>query len=98
MARTTKKKAASSDSAPQADEPQSIDAMLDGLEGVVAELESGELPLEDALKRFEEGVRLARRGEQALGAVEERIETLLADGETTEPFSTTADADDADAG
>ena len=81
MARTSKKKADS-----EAAAPPSIDAMLDGLEAVVAELESGELPLEEALRKFEEGVKLARQGEQILASVEERIEALLADAEGTEPF------------
>ena len=60
--------------------------MLDGLEAVVAALESGELPLEEALRKFEEGVTLARQGEKILESVEERIEALLADAEGTEPF------------
>ena len=81
MARTSKKKADSDAAAPP-----SIDAMLDGLEAVGTELESGELPLEEALRKFEEGVKLARQGEQILASVEERIEALLADAEGTEPF------------
>jgi hypothetical protein len=43
--------------AAAADEP-GIDAILDQLEGVVRELEGGELPLELALERFELGVGL----------------------------------------
>ena len=45
----------------------------------VAELESGDLPLERALERFEHGVKLARQGSKALDAVEERVEVLLAE-------------------
>lgn len=86
MARTSKKKA-ESDAAP----PPSIDVMLDGLEAVVTELESGELPLEEALRKFEEGVKLARQGEQVLESVEERIEALLGDAEGTEPFEAHAE-------
>lgn len=65
--------------------------MLDGLEAVVAELESGELPLEEALRKFEAGVKLARQGEQVLESVEERIEALLADAKGTEPFEAHAE-------
>jgi exodeoxyribonuclease VII small subunit len=47
----------------------------------VRELESGELPLEQALARFEEGVKLVRDGERLLASVEQRIEMLLANGD-----------------
>lgn len=66
---------------------ESIDAILGGLEHVVKELESGELPLERALVRFEEGVRLARRGSALLDAVEERIEMLLRDRDEVVPLA-----------
>jgi len=65
----------------------SIDEVLDGLEGVVTELEAGDLPLEEALRRFEHGVVLARKGSTVLDAVEERVEQLLADRDETVPFS-----------
>lgn len=72
-----------------------IDAILDGLEGVVKQLEEGDLPLERALERFEEGVRLARRGSQLLDAVEERVETLLADRDEAVPLRGRDEDDDA---
>jgi exodeoxyribonuclease VII small subunit len=58
---------------------QSAEALLGRLDEVVRELEAGELPLEQALARFEEGVKLVREGEQLLASVEQRIEILLAD-------------------
>jgi exodeoxyribonuclease VII small subunit len=58
---------------------RSAEALLGRLDEVVRELESGELPLEQALARFEEGVKLVREGEQLLASVEQRIEMLLAD-------------------
>ncbi len=64
-----------------------IDEILDRLEGVVQELEAGDLPLEEALRRFEHGVGLARRGSTLLDAVEERVEQLLADRDEAVPFS-----------
>jgi len=64
----------------------SIDEILDGLEEVVQELEAGDLPLEDALRRFEQGVSLARRGSTLLDAVEQRVEQLLADRDEAVPF------------
>jgi exodeoxyribonuclease VII small subunit len=68
-----------------------IDAVLGGLENVVKELESGDLPLERALERFEEGVRLARKGGRILDAVEARVETLLADRDEVVPLDTEAE-------
>ncbi|GMV99136.1 MAG: hypothetical protein AMXMBFR84_02750 [Candidatus Hydrogenedentota bacterium] len=50
---------------------------LDRLEQIVAELEAGELPLDDSLKRFEEGIKLAKRCEAALTQAEKKIEILL---------------------
>jgi exodeoxyribonuclease VII small subunit len=59
------------------------------LEQIVDTLEAGNLPLEDSLKAFEEGVGLARRCARYLEEAEKRIE-LLAKDETgllrTEPF------------
>lgn len=72
----------------------SIDAVLEGLEAVVTSLERGDLPLEAALARFEEGVRLARTGGRLLDGVEQRVEVLLA--ERDEVVSLDLDGDDAD--
>jgi exodeoxyribonuclease VII small subunit len=73
-------------SSKNTDDEPGIDKVLDGLETVVEELESGDLPLEQALARFEEGVRLARQGGKILDAVEERVEVLLADRDEAVPM------------
>lgn len=49
---------------------------LADLEKIVEALESGELALEDALKKYEEGVRLARLCTQKLEQAENKIEIL----------------------
>lgn len=49
---------------------------LEKLEEIVGALEDGELALDDALKRFEEGIKLARRCEKALAEAEKKIEIL----------------------
>ena len=62
---------------------------LEKLEQVVEALETGGLSLDDALKRFEEGIKLARRCEKALSEAEKKMEILVknAEGElTAEPF------------
>jgi exodeoxyribonuclease VII small subunit len=66
-----------------------FDAILDRLRQVVRQLEGGNIPLEDALKAYEEGVQLARRGHTLLEQAEKRVEVLVRgdSGElTTEPL------------
>lgn len=65
----------------------SFEQVLEKLEGVVTELERGELPLEQALAAFERGVMLSRKGASLLDDAERRIEVLLGQGEATEPLS-----------
>ena len=60
------------------------------LEQIVSALESGNLPLEDSLKVFEEGVALARHCGRYLEDAERRIEMLAKDDGgalTTRPFA-----------
>jgi exodeoxyribonuclease VII small subunit len=52
---------------------------LQRLEQIVDQLEAGDLPLEDSLKVFEEGVALARRCAKYLEEAEKRIELLTKD-------------------
>jgi exodeoxyribonuclease VII small subunit len=56
-----------------------FDQVLERLRQVVGRLEQGSLPLEQALRSFEEGVRLSRRGSSILDAAEHRVELLLKD-------------------
>ena len=74
----------------------SFESALERLEAIVERLESGELPLEQALAAFEEGVALSRRCTAELEAAERRIEQLVGgeDGLATRPFSP-GDAGDA---
>jgi|JI6StandDraft_1071083.scaffolds.fasta_scaffold528856_2 exodeoxyribonuclease VII small subunit len=66
-----------------------FETLVARLEHVVERLESGELPLEDALAVFEEGVGLARASTQRLDDAERRIERLLAveDGVAAKPLA-----------
>ena len=59
------------------------------LEKIVQRLESEELPLDESLQLFEEGIRLSRFCHQTLEDVEKKIELILADAKgqpVTEPF------------
>lgn len=50
------------------------------LEQIVQELESGDLPLEDAMKKFEEGIKLSSMCSEKLDETEKKI-TLLIEGQ-----------------
>jgi len=66
---------------------------LDKLEKIVSKLEEGDLPLEESLKCFEEGIRLSRFCNQKLDEAEKRVEILLKDKEGNlrpEPFTPSA--------
>jgi exodeoxyribonuclease VII small subunit len=60
------------------------------LEQIVGALETGNLPLEESLKVFEEGITLARHCSRYLDDAERRIEMLVKDDggvTTTRPFA-----------
>ncbi len=59
-----------------AGEPVSFEVGVAALEGLVEELESGELPLEKALESYERGVGLVRQLNQRLNEAEKKIEIL----------------------
>ncbi|GAA3880846.1 exodeoxyribonuclease VII small subunit [Gibbsiella dentisursi] len=65
----------------------SFESALQELEGIVTRLETGELPLEDALNEFERGVQLARQGQQKLQQAEQRVQILLNDGTDEAPLT-----------
>jgi exodeoxyribonuclease VII small subunit len=50
---------------------------LKSLEGIVVQMERGDLPLEDSIKMFEEGMRLSALCKQELEAAESKVEILL---------------------
>lgn len=68
-----------------------FDQLVLSLRQIVEKLEGGQLGLEDALKAFEEGVKLSRQAAAVLDQAEHRVEVLLRDpqsGEVTEkPFA-----------
>ncbi len=57
-------------------EETGFEASLEKLETLVARLESGELPLEEALRRFEEGMQLSGRLSEKLENARRRVEQL----------------------
>lgn len=72
---------------------KTFEASLQELEKIVRRLEDGDLPLEESLRLFEEGVRLSRECQERLDQAERRIEILLAD-EDGNPVLQTIGAED----
>lgn len=56
-----------------------FEEILDRLQRLVQQLETGDLPLETAVALFEEGVHLSQLGSQRLDEAELKVEELLAD-------------------
>lgn len=72
---------------------KTFEASLQELEKIVRRLEDGDLPLEESLKLFENGVRLSRECQERLNQAERRIEILLKD-EDGNPTLQTIGAED----
>ena len=66
-------------------ETPSFETAAERLAAIVKQLESGELSLEDSLKLFEEGVRVARAAQARLDKAEKRVEELVGIDEQGEP-------------
>ena len=75
--------------APKKAEKSGFEASLAELEALVARMESGELPLDEALRSFERGVQLTRECQAALQAAQQRVQVLTqtAAGPTLEDFA-----------
>jgi exodeoxyribonuclease VII small subunit len=54
-----------------------LEKALTDLEELVEELESGDLPLEKAMQKFEQGIKLTRSCQSALKDAEQKVEILL---------------------
>ena len=72
--------------APDDGRPEGLEASMEKLEAIVTDLESGEFGLEEALKKFEEGLRLGKHCKGILDRAELRVKQLVenADGELVE--------------
>lgn len=82
---------------PGEQQNRTFEASLEALEQIVAQLESGDLPLEKSLELFEQGIRLSRECQERLNQAERRIEILMRDNQgqpVARPFDETSGADD----
>lgn len=76
---------------------KTFEEALQELEGIVNRLEQGDLPLEEALKFFEEGVKLSRYCHTKLDEAQKRVEILLKDESgklMPQPFESAEDGED----
>ncbi|MFZ0242032.1 MAG: exodeoxyribonuclease VII small subunit [Desulfobacterales bacterium] len=70
---------------------KSFEQAMQMLEKIVQELESGDLPLEKAMSKFEEGIQLTRFCSQKLDETEQKVNLLLQDQQgdvSSKPFGT----------
>jgi exodeoxyribonuclease VII small subunit len=73
--------------------PPSFEAAVQKLGEIVEKLESGDLPLEESLALFEQGIRLSRDAQARLDAAEKRVEQLLGFDENGRPLVTPMDVE-----
>lgn len=57
--------------------PASFEDGIKRLSEIVQTLEKGDLPLEDSLRLFEEGVSLSRASQERLDTAQKKVEELL---------------------
>ncbi len=58
-------------------ENMSYEATIEELDTLVNQLENGDLSLDDALKKFERGITLARAGQAKLSEAEQKVQILM---------------------
>lgn len=76
---------------------QTFEKAMKKLEQIVQELESGDLSLEKAIKKFEEGVQLSKFCSSKLDETEKRVTLLMQDTEGNvleKPFLSENDTED----
>lgn len=76
-------------------ETPSFEDNLSRLEGIVEQLESGELSLDDAMKAFEKGIKLTRDCQESLSQAEQKVQVLMEKNgtETLEPLESDPDTE-----
>ena len=71
-----------------------FEEQLKTLEGVVERLEKGDLPLEESLALFEQGIALSDACKKELDAAEGRVQVLLQRGRKVEAEDLVLDTDE----
>lgn len=73
------------DKQESAEQPLDFEQALAGLEQIVERMERGDLPLEQSLESYQEGVKLAQVCQQRLDQVEQQVQVLQ--GELMRPLA-----------
>ena len=68
-----------------------LEKSLSKLEKIVGELEAGELPLETAMKKFEEGVKLTRTCQSFLKDAEQKVKILIKNSKNNDELQSFTD-------
>ena len=63
-------------SAKKPDPQLNFEAAMDRLEAIVDQMESGKMPLEELIVRYEEGMKLVKVCQERLASAEQRIEII----------------------
>ncbi len=89
--RETVSKTPAANSPDPTDPELTLESAMDRLDAIVQEVESGNLPLEALIAKYEEGITLTKFCQGKLDHAEERIRLISRDSEgtpTLEPFET----------
>lgn len=65
---------------------QTFEASLAELEEIVKQLETGEVPLEDALDQFQKGIELSKMCQETLANAEETLTKIMSNDGQEVPF------------
>lgn len=82
-------------SVKKSDPQLNFEAAMDRLEGIVDQMESGKMPLEELIVRYEEGMKLVKVCQERLACAEQRIEIITrnhAGKPVVKPFEPKAEA------
>ena len=69
-----------------AEQEQTFDKSLNELEKIVEQLEQGDVPLEEALDKFQEGITLSRKLKKTLQDAEESLAKIVTESGEEEIF------------
>ncbi len=65
------------------DKNNNFEGKLEKLESIVKALESGDLPLDEAVKKYEEGIKLSKEAKGHLKDAENVLNKMMKNGEET---------------